>query len=300
LLAQQAEWAALSDAARDEAFNAVNGEVTRWSELWPALARALDMPWTGPEEARLGSAAPGQRIAACLGGADPARLWPVLLRACGHESGAVPLSSVFPVRFVEAVLSRSFDVVTSMSKARAAGFAGYADTAQTYERLFRTLEASGVVPSGAALDAAVARARAGPTPLTPFLGGPPQRTVLRRSPSERRAVVRERRRAGGGGGVPWATADGEATADGRVGEATPDGRARAWSGHSMSKPIAVGTLRVAGHRHAEAEIRNDFARRRRDSPVILDDARPTPGPTPGSPSGRGRSSGGGASSIVFG
>ena len=38
MLAKQLAWAADTDAAKNEAFNIVNGDVFRWSWLWPKLA----------------------------------------------------------------------------------------------------------------------------------------------------------------------------------------------------------------------------------------------------------------------
>ncbi|HEX9172658.1 MAG TPA: SDR family oxidoreductase, partial [Telluria sp.] len=46
MLAKQLVWAADTDAARNEAFNIVNGDVFRWSWLWPKIAE-----WFGVEPA---------------------------------------------------------------------------------------------------------------------------------------------------------------------------------------------------------------------------------------------------------
>jgi hypothetical protein len=49
LLARALEWAATSDAARDEIFNVTNGDVFVWRAVWPAIADALGMD-VGPDE----------------------------------------------------------------------------------------------------------------------------------------------------------------------------------------------------------------------------------------------------------
>ena len=64
LLARHLEWAATTPAARDQAFNVVNGDVFRWSWMWPRLAayfgiEAAPFPEkASPLEAQLAEAAP--------------------------------------------------------------------------------------------------------------------------------------------------------------------------------------------------------------------------------------------------
>lgn len=53
LLAKAIEWAGRSDAAADEAFNVVNGDVFDWHTVWPRIARAFDVEWEPPNELRL-------------------------------------------------------------------------------------------------------------------------------------------------------------------------------------------------------------------------------------------------------
>ena len=49
LLAKHIVWAANSVSAQNEAFNVVNGDVFRWSWLWPRLARwfGVNVGWEG-------------------------------------------------------------------------------------------------------------------------------------------------------------------------------------------------------------------------------------------------------------
>ncbi len=71
LLARHLEWAATTEAARNEAFNVVNGDVFRWSWMWgaspdgsacsprrsPARARRWSSSW--PTPAQSGRRLPG-------------------------------------------------------------------------------------------------------------------------------------------------------------------------------------------------------------------------------------------------
>jgi hypothetical protein len=44
-----AEWAVLTDKAKDQSFNAADDCLFTWGKLWPKLAERFDMPWTGPD-----------------------------------------------------------------------------------------------------------------------------------------------------------------------------------------------------------------------------------------------------------
>ena len=62
LLARSMEWAATTEAARNETFNITNGDVATWQDLWPVVADALGMKVGAAEAAiaRIGDAqAPG-------------------------------------------------------------------------------------------------------------------------------------------------------------------------------------------------------------------------------------------------
>src|SRR4030095_11401704 len=64
LLSRHLEWAATTEPARNQAFNVVNGDVFRWSWMWPRLAgwfgiEAAPLPAeTVPLERQLADAAP--------------------------------------------------------------------------------------------------------------------------------------------------------------------------------------------------------------------------------------------------
>ena len=71
LLARHLEWAATTDAARNQAFNVVNGDVFRWSWMWARLA-----DWFGLQPAPF----PGEGIAAGASAADAGPLWAEIAR----------------------------------------------------------------------------------------------------------------------------------------------------------------------------------------------------------------------------
>jgi nucleoside-diphosphate-sugar epimerase len=60
LLARAIDWAGRAPEARDQIFNIANGDVFRWTDVWPAIADALDMPVGEPEPQRLGESMPAR------------------------------------------------------------------------------------------------------------------------------------------------------------------------------------------------------------------------------------------------
>ncbi len=55
VLGKQLVWASTTDVAKNEAYNIVNGDIFRWSWLWPRLAKWFGVAWEG-FEASSGSA----------------------------------------------------------------------------------------------------------------------------------------------------------------------------------------------------------------------------------------------------
>ena len=49
VLGKQLVWASTSDLAKNEAYNIVNGDVFRWSWMWPRLAKWFGVEWAGFE-----------------------------------------------------------------------------------------------------------------------------------------------------------------------------------------------------------------------------------------------------------
>ena len=51
VLGKQLIWASTTDAAKNEAYNIVNGDIFRWSWLWPRIAKWFGVTWEGFEGA---------------------------------------------------------------------------------------------------------------------------------------------------------------------------------------------------------------------------------------------------------
>jgi len=135
LLAQHLLWAATTPAARDQAFNVVNGDVFRWQWMWERIAG-----WFGLDPAPFdGTGAP---LADQM--ADDAPVWRALAMREGlAEPDLARLASPW---HTDADLGRPIEVVTDMSKSRTLGFTGYRATDDAFFDLFATLHAERLIP----------------------------------------------------------------------------------------------------------------------------------------------------------
>jgi nucleoside-diphosphate-sugar epimerase len=135
LLARQLEWAATTPAARNQAFNVVNGDVFRWSWMWTRLAE-----WFGLQPAPfLGEGIPLQRQLA-----DAGPVWSEIARKHGLAEG--DLSVITSAWHTDADLGRPIEVVTDMSKSRKLGFLDYQATDDSFFDLFARLREARIIP----------------------------------------------------------------------------------------------------------------------------------------------------------
>lgn len=135
LLAKQLVWAATTPAARDQAFNVVNGDVFRWSWMWKRIAA-----WFGVEAAELQEE--GIPLEKQLANAAP--VWEEIARKYGLvESDLNVLASAW---HTDADLGRPLEVVTDMSKSRKLGFTAYQPTDESFFQLFEKLREDRLIP----------------------------------------------------------------------------------------------------------------------------------------------------------
>lgn len=136
LLAEHLEWAATTPAARDQAFNVVNGDVFRWRWLWPRLAAYFGVEWEGPPA---GTTAP---LGARMGFAKLA--WAqIAARYHLRESDVSRLASWW---HTDGDLGRTIECVNSMSKSRRLGFETYQETPQSFFDLFDRMKSEQLIP----------------------------------------------------------------------------------------------------------------------------------------------------------
>ncbi|GAA0731939.1 SDR family oxidoreductase [Sphingomonas japonica] len=134
-LARHLLWAAETDAAHNNAFNVVNGDVFRWQWMWGRIAE-----WFGLE------AVPFDGIVRPLEQqmADDAGAW----RLIAQREGLVEpdLGRLASPWHTDADLGRPIEVVTDMSKSRRLGFTGYQPTDDAFFALFGQLRADSLIP----------------------------------------------------------------------------------------------------------------------------------------------------------
>jgi nucleoside-diphosphate-sugar epimerase len=135
LLAKHLLWASTTPAARNQAFNVVNGDVFRWSRMWKRIAS-----WFGVEAAEL----KGDGIPLETQLADAGRVWKRISREHGlAEADLNVLSSAW---HTDADLGRPIEVVTDMTKSRGLGFTVYQPTDQSFFDLFERLRKNRLIP----------------------------------------------------------------------------------------------------------------------------------------------------------
>ena len=135
LVGRHAVWSATEPAARNQAFNTVNGDVFRWRQMWGRVAAAL-----GVEPADY----PGEPnpLDGRMDHADD--VWARLVKEHGlADYRATQLASWW---HTDADLGRQVETFADMSKSRALGFLDFQDSAQSFVDLFATLREQKVIP----------------------------------------------------------------------------------------------------------------------------------------------------------
>ncbi len=135
LLASHLAWAATTPAARNQAFNVVNGDVFRWNWMWPRIAG-----WFGLTPAPF----PGEGVPLERQLADAGPIWADIADQEGlAERDLGALASAW---HTDADLGRPIEVVTDMSKSRKLGFLDYQATDDSFFDLFARLRAERIIP----------------------------------------------------------------------------------------------------------------------------------------------------------
>lgn len=115
LLARATIWAATDERCANQAFNINNGDLFRWNEMWPKIARFFDLEVAPPLPMSLDTVM-----------ADKEPLWNTMTEKYGLEPHLY--KEVSSWRFGDAVFSWDYDVFADGSKARRLGFHEYVDT----------------------------------------------------------------------------------------------------------------------------------------------------------------------------
>ena len=134
LLARAMVWAATTQACENQAFNITNGDPDRWENIWPSLATAFGM-----------TAGRVQSISLARMMADKEPLWAKMRER--HNLRDYPLAKLVSWEFADWSYSNSFDQISSLAKARRAGWGEVLDAETMFRDLARRLVAERVIPS---------------------------------------------------------------------------------------------------------------------------------------------------------
>jgi nucleoside-diphosphate-sugar epimerase len=135
IIAKHLLWAATKPAARNEAFNIVNGEVFRWNWMWPRLAAHLGVA-AGEYP---GHAQPLEKQMAEMG-----PVWDKIVAKHGLQKNT--LSTVASWWHSDADLGRTIENFTDMTKSRDKGFTAYQNSVHSFTDAFDKLRAAKVLP----------------------------------------------------------------------------------------------------------------------------------------------------------
>jgi nucleoside-diphosphate-sugar epimerase len=133
LLARAVTWMAQEPRCANQAFNVVNGDTPRWSELWPRFAANFGLPAGEPRKFSLVDYM-----------ADKSTVWDEVVRR--HALRCTRLDELVLWAYGDYQFRPEWDVVSSMAKARALGFNDSVDSGAMFARQFERYRAEKIFP----------------------------------------------------------------------------------------------------------------------------------------------------------
>ncbi len=134
LLARACTWMATEEQCTNEPFNITNGDIFRWEDLWPTLADYFDMEISQPQKINL-----TQMMS------DKGPLWDELTNQYGLQQ-EVPYKKLVRWEFGDFIFTPTYDIISSMTKARQYGFIEVMDSEEMLLRQFDELRSKKVIP----------------------------------------------------------------------------------------------------------------------------------------------------------
>jgi nucleoside-diphosphate-sugar epimerase len=134
-LARGMVWASTSEAAQNDAFNLTNGDFVRWRQAWPVVADWFDMEVGGIQTFDIETFM-----------SDKEGMWAELRDAHGlrpYKISDLTLWSAITANMLKA----KWDQMSSMTKARKAGWHEFNDSFEMIHRQFDQLAADRVIPN---------------------------------------------------------------------------------------------------------------------------------------------------------
>ncbi len=135
VLGKQLVWASTEDRAKNDAYNIVNGDVFRWSWMWPRIADWFGVQCIGFEKEPAPLEAQMQ---------DCRPIWKAIAARLGLVEAE--LDRVASPWHTDLDLGRPIEVVTDMALSRERGFLAYQSTDEAFRDLFALLRQDRVIP----------------------------------------------------------------------------------------------------------------------------------------------------------
>ena len=134
LLSRATAWAATDPRAANQAFNINNGDLFRWSEMWPKLADYFGLELAPPLPLSLATTM-----------TDKTEVWNEIVAR--NQLAPTPYEQVSSWAFGDAVFSWDYDLIADGSKARRLGFHDHVKTDDMFFDLFDELRRRKLIPS---------------------------------------------------------------------------------------------------------------------------------------------------------
>jgi nucleoside-diphosphate-sugar epimerase len=133
LIARAIMWAGDNARCSNEIFNITNGDLFRWSNMWPYLGEILDMPIS--ESQRI-------PLAEFMSGQEP--VWDRMVKRYGLKP--YRYRDIASWDFGESSFNREYDHILDTTHLRDLGFDGYEDSYRMFKRQLQLLRAHHIVP----------------------------------------------------------------------------------------------------------------------------------------------------------
>jgi hypothetical protein len=137
VLAEQQIWAAVTEGAKNQAFNCTNGDVFTWKSLWGVLCEVFDVEFVAFEE--------NDEKFDWLGMMKgKGKVWDEIVEKYGLFETKMEDITCFEA--LNVVLHFGFQHVCSMNKSRESGFLGFADTLKSIPMWVGRLRDMKIIP----------------------------------------------------------------------------------------------------------------------------------------------------------
>jgi len=133
MLARAVVWMSTTPACANEAFNVTNGDLIRWEDTWPKIAKYFGM-----------EVGPRRHISLVRTMADKGPVWDTLVRKYGLRPISYPDIVQWP--YGDMVFAPEFDVISGLNKLREFGFHESVDTEKMFFRMWDEMRAGKIIP----------------------------------------------------------------------------------------------------------------------------------------------------------